>query len=701
MNIFQRAKIATAVMRKGIYGIPIINREDFSGMFSNSSFQRTSKGDMQAYVNNFTSWVYAAVSCIARSTAKVATRLYAEKSKGSRESWEQIFEHPFLDLFKNPNPWMDMYSIMYLREVFLGLLGNAYWYLPKNKLGLPGQIIPLLSHRVIPYSKNHVEVDYYEYLVGTSIVRFSPEEILHFKEPNPNSLIIGLSPLDALLESVDTNKAMMEYSLQLFENGAFFGTVVKVPDDMGDTDYERLKKEIKEQFTGVGKAGKTKILRGVKEVESMVKTMAELGFADGRKLTKKDILNGYGVPEFKLGEGASTASSSRSNAYELDRMYTEETVQPKLIMRDSSINKFLLPRWDDKLVCESEDITPTDREFELKKEESKLKTGVWTINQVKERDGEEPVPWGHRPWVGMNQVQMSGYAAGDKTGHVYDHKVHAIKRQMRDNWQQVKTQKWNMWVKGEEAIEKRYITDLKKFFTDQRKIVIANLRRILDAGKSKGLIDFIFPPIKEQAEKLTQVSKKHITQAVIFGFLTAIEFENGGKTVKKQISDEDLESIGFTGDSFDSFIDAQIQRWKDLYGFTINETIQNGLKDILEQAIREGWSTSHIVHDIELLYGSYTEGIDPVRSLRIARTEISRLMNDAELLCYKRLGYKDKTWSTALDEISEKCDICGPMEGEVVPIGENFSVGIEAPPAHPNCRCIILAGNWQEGELQD
>ena len=86
MNIFQRAKIATAVMRKGIDGIPIINREDFSGMFSNSSFQRTSKGDMQAYVNNFTSWVYAAVSCIARSTAKVATRLYAEKSKGSRES---------------------------------------------------------------------------------------------------------------------------------------------------------------------------------------------------------------------------------------------------------------------------------------------------------------------------------------------------------------------------------------------------------------------------------------------------------------------------------------------------------------------------------------------------------------------------------------------------------------------------------------
>jgi len=254
MNILQRVKTAANVLVKGYSGFPVINDADFPGL-GTSTFQHTTKGDKQAYVNNFTSWVYAAVSCIARNTAKVDTRLYIEKSKGNRESWEQVFEHPFLDLMRNPNPWMDMYFIKYLTEVFMGLLGNGYWYLPKNKMGLPGQIIPLLAHRVIPYSKNQIEVDYYEYLVGNSIVRFSPDEILHFKEPNPNSLIMGLSPLDALLLSVDTNRAMMEYSMSLFENGAFFGTVIKVPEEMSDTDYERLKKEIKEQFTGVSKAG--------------------------------------------------------------------------------------------------------------------------------------------------------------------------------------------------------------------------------------------------------------------------------------------------------------------------------------------------------------------------------------------------------------------------------------------------------------
>jgi len=690
MNILQRVKVAGNVLVKGYSGIPVINDADFPGL-STSTFQRTSKGNKQAYVDNFTSWVYAAVSCIARNTAKVDTRLYVEKSKGSRESWEQIFDHPFLDLLRNPNPWMDMYFIKYLTEIFMGLLGNAYWYIPKNNLRLPGQIIPLLAHRVIPYSKNHVEVEYYEYLVGNSIVRFAPDEILHFKEPNPNSLILGLSPLDALLLSVDTNKAMMEYSMSLFGNGAFFGTIIKVPSEMGDADYNRLKMEIKEQFTGVSKAGKTKILRGVEEVQNLVKTMAELGFESGRKLTKKDILEGYGVPEFKLGEGSSSASSSRSNAYELDRMFTGETIQPRLMRRDSVVNKFLLPRWDEKLVCESEDVSPTDREFELQKEESRLKTGYWSINDVRALNGEEPVPWGYRPWVGMNQIQMSGYVSNDKTGKAYKH----IARNMRDNWQQIKEQKWNTWVKREESIEKRYIIDLKKFFTEQQKIVLANLRRILDAGKSKGLIDFVFPSLQEQANKLTEVSRKHIAQAITFGVLTAIEFENGGKASKAEPSPEDLELVGFTPESFDIYVSAQVSQWKDLYGFTIIQTIQSDLRDLLEQAISEGWSTSHIQRDIETLYGGYAEDMNPVRSLRIARTEVSRIINDSELMCYKRLGYAEKTWATALDE--NVCDVCAGLDGKVVRINENFPGGFQAPPAHPNCRCNFLAGDWSQG----
>lgn len=694
MNILTRIKTAGNIVLKGWSGVPIINSADFN--LPSGTFKRTKKGDKQAYIDNFTSWVFAAVSCIARNVAKVDILLYKETSKNKRESWEQIFEHPFLDLIKKPNPWMDMYFVKYITEVFLGLVGNAYWYVPKNKVGKPGQIIPLLAHRVIPYAKNHFEVDYYEYLLGNTIIRFTPDEIIHFKEPNPNSLIVGLSPLEGILLPVDTNKAMMEYSMSLFENGAFFGTVIKVPDDMPDTDFERLKTEIKEQFTGVSKAGRTKVLRGVKEIESLVKTMADLGFEAGRKLTKEDILQSYGVPESKLGAGG-TAVSSRATAYELDRTFIEQTIQPRLVRRDGVINQFLLPQWDDKLVCESEQLTALDRELAIQVEESRLRTGYWSINEARALNGDPPVPWGERPWVGMNLIQMSGYVSSNTGKNAKANK----KRQMRAGFQQAKERKWKAWVKREESIERQYIVDLKNFWEIQKKIVLSNLERIFPAGKNrKELIDFVFPQINEQADKLAQVSKKHIRQAIIFGMLTALEFEGKGikskDGLKTEIPDDDLEDIGFTPASFEVYIDESVKKWKDTYGLTINETMRVELQVLLEQATREGWTTTQIQQEIKALYSDYTEGISPVRSLRIARTEISRIMNEAELTCYRNLGYKDKTWSSELDEVV--CETCEGLDGEVVAVDEPFSEGVMSPPVHPNCRCVMLAGNWLENE---
>jgi len=689
MNITfkNRMKLAGAIIRKGIDGIPFFNSSSFSISDSSSKdFKRTEKGDKQAYINNFTSWVYSAVSCIARHTAKVDIKLYKQTSeKKGKESWEEIFEHPFLDLLKNPNPWMDMYYIKYLTEVYLGILGNAYWYLPKNKLGQPGQIIPLLAQKVIPYTKNQIEIDHYEYLVGTNIVNFSPDEVLHFKEPNPNSLIMGLSPLDALLLSVDTNRAMMEYSMSLFEQGAFFGTIVKVPKDISEQDYIRLKQEIKEQFTGVGKAGRTKIIHGDIQVDSLVKTMAELDFEAGRRLTKKDILEGYGVPEFKLGEGASTASTSRATAYELDRVFIEETIQPRLIRRDSVLNKFLLPVWDDKLVCESENISATDKEFLLQQETARIQTGYWSINEVRALNGEPPAPWGYRPWVGLNMVQMAGFVSEEAKKE--NQGIHKKKRQMRENWQQVKEQKWKSWVRKEENTEKKYIADLKKFFSEQEKIVLSNLRRIFDTGKSKEikeLVDFVFPNLDQQAEKLSQISKGHIREAIVNGVMTAVEFqEENNKNIKEEPSPDDLARVGFTPASFDAYVNQIIKVWKDLYGFTINQTIQDELRELLNQAITGGWSISQTQSEIELLYSGYTSGISPEKSLRIARTEISRIMNDSEHMCYKNLGYKEKTWAS--EEADEAlCEDCEAMDEEVVGIDELFSCGVLAPPLHPN-----------------
>lgn len=86
---------------------------------------------------------------------------------------------------------------------------------------------------------------------------------------------------------------------------------------------------------------------------------------------------------------------------------------------------------------------------------------------------------------------------------------------------------------------------------------------------------------------------------------------------------------------------------------------------------------------------------DERRAQTIAVTETTRAYAEAELEAGRALKkeYPDvrvvKQWFTSNDELSQTCDICGPMEGEEVEIDEPFSSGDYAPPAHPNCRCFI------------
>lgn len=78
------------------------------------------------------------------------------------------------------------------------------------------------------------------------------------------------------------------------------------------------------------------------------------------------------------------------------------------------------------------------------------------------------------------------------------------------------------------------------------------------------------------------------------------------------------------------------------------------------------------------------------RAENIARTETMRASNEGVAQLWKQAqekglltGREMKVWITA-----DPCPICAPLEGEMVGINEEFSVG-QDPPLHPRCRCTI------------
>lgn len=105
------------------------------------------------------------------------------------------------------------------------------------------------------------------------------------------------------------------------------------------------------------------------------------------------------------------------------------------------------------------------------------------------------------------------------------------------------------------------------------------------------------------------------------------------------------------------------------------------------------------------MQATYAERMHRRRAATIAQTELAFAYNYGQYAMMEEainngliLPGVTKKWYTALDE--RVCDVCGKIDGQEVPLKENFSIGVLLPPAHPNCRCTVTYNNVQSVPAQ-
>src|SRR5437016_1252669 len=86
----------------------------------------------------------------------------------------------------------------YPPKLYLEVHGSAFWLLQTNPmLGIPEQIwiLPTQNVRIVREPNSKQLVDYYEYRGGAEPTRYRPDQIIHFRFPNPRDpYTSGLSP---------------------------------------------------------------------------------------------------------------------------------------------------------------------------------------------------------------------------------------------------------------------------------------------------------------------------------------------------------------------------------------------------------------------------------------------------------------------------------------------------------------------------
>ena len=142
--------------------------------------------------------------------------------------------------------------------------------------------------------------------------------------------------------------------------------IVNIHDFISDTDFERMKREWRQNYGGSGR--KTAFLRGgAIEWQNIGLSHTDLDFLQGRRAQRDEILNIFGIPVALVSENATEA-----NAKVAERLFIERTLYPKLVRIAQKISQELLPFYGDNLVAEYEDIRPTDTQARLQEIRSGL-----------------------------------------------------------------------------------------------------------------------------------------------------------------------------------------------------------------------------------------------------------------------------------------------------------------------------------------
>ncbi|MGL6075013.1 MAG: phage portal protein [Fimbriiglobus sp.] len=344
-------------------------------------------------LRQYQSWVYAAVNAIGQEVARQKPFLFLNLGQADFEQTPLPIQHPICKLLDQPNPWTTPWEMWYLTVVSLELTGNCFWYLARDReTNLPVElwIIPTPWVKIIP-DKTHYIARYEVSANGVSIENFSPEEIIHFKYPNPLDVHYGLSPLQANAITIDANQELLKSRYQTFQNGSRPGIVLQSDQTLTNATITRLEELLDSKFGGRRQWHRPLILEQGLKASPWTLTPAEMDFLNSSRLTREEILGIFRVPApitglvENIGLGGEIWHGART-------MFCEGTIQPKLDLLAQTLTRDLAPRFGPNVCVTFPDCSPRNHTERRQDDELDAKLGLRTVNEIRRARGLKPYP---------------------------------------------------------------------------------------------------------------------------------------------------------------------------------------------------------------------------------------------------------------------------------------------------------------------
>jgi len=634
----------------------------FTGLFTGAYGlppERGTKELLDAY--NTMPWLRAVTNKVSRSVASTTWQLYVVRQSGKaiksaklqradyttrrkiyeglkkEEVLEEIDQHPLLDLLDNASEYLTGFTARQLTQIYLDLVGEAFWLLERNGLGVP------VAYWILPP----------DWVIGTptpehpsykvSFIGWQGEipasEIIWFKDPNPvNPYARGSGTGRALADELETDEYAAKHVKSWFFNRARPDVIISA-DGLSPADTARLEEDWVRKNQGFWRAYKPYFLSKKVDVQALSQTFENMQLVDLRKYERDTILQVFGVPPEIVGV---IENSNRATIEAADYLFAKWVLVPRLEFLRNILQEKLVPQFDDRLVIDYESPVTEDREFILRAAQS----APWslTIDEWRELQGLEPLP------DDKGQVYMLPFNLypSPSLGGSAEPAEELVSQEPAPPASQETGQPETEEPEKQQKIAKQFNED--------------DIKKLIKLVTEQVLIDRMKPIYAQVVEAFGQQA---------------------------------IDDIGIEG-RFD-LLDPRVIHFLDTeaaqYVKGINQTTRRRLQDTLIEGVKNGESIPKLMDRVSSVF---TEA-KTWRAEAIARTETVRASNFGGYEGMKQVGIEMKEWLATRDERVRDSHL--ETDGQIVPIDEPFILGSGAEAMYPgdsgepeediNCRCTV------------
>ena len=481
-------------------------------------------------------------------------------------------------------------------------------------------------------------------------------ELIILRRLNNYSSFYGYPEYASVMGTILGSIAVRDYNIDFFSGRTIPDTALIIE---GADVSEKVEQELKVFFSAESKQGlnhKLVILPlpgsepGEENVrakfEKLTPDIKEASFRLYRQDNSLEICIAHRVPPYRIGWAVS-GSLGGSVAEEMDAMYKKSVIKPGQKLLEDMINEIIIPAIidDPKIEFKFDDIDEKET-----KEKTKTTVELYDKKIISREEAREE--------LGYDNDTNNSIEKADK------------KKDPGEEFAEAMTP----WEKKLEKVVLQYFKDSNKKMYQK----VSKLKIKVKIKKEE-------EPDPEEFEEIIDVGQEQSA------FVEKVEPIL--QDIFKDFIEDTLRSLEIKEENedilvFDPMNEAS-RRWIDGYVLDLARGIVDTTQERLREEFRQGWNAGESSVQIARRLQSAYDGMSSERALLIARTETAFTANMGKLTAYRAAGVEKKRWYTALDE--RVCKICEPMHDEIVGIDKEFSNGLQAPPAHPRCRCTIMA----------